>query len=279
MRNYIVWSPGFDRSSGGICVLHRLAVELQKRGLKVFINTEKQNPHWPRIYLWEQKVFMQFPDSIAIYPEIIQGNPFYAHTVVRYLLNIPGACSANTADSYGKDDILYTYSRLFNTKLGLPDDRVMLCPHIDLNVFYDKHLPRNGRMKYRGKGQQSEDKRLSGYPLLGSKEGFRGDDGQERLAEALSRCSMLYVYDNATAITEIARLCGAPVVIIPDGSYTKEDYQQHEFWNSGGIGWCVEESPIARDTRNSDKMRANYENAEVEFQKRLDLFVETTQRT
>jgi hypothetical protein len=78
-------------------------------------------------------------------------------------------------------------------------------------------------------------------------------------------------------MTEIARLCGCPVVIIPDGSYTKEQYQQHEFWGAGGMGWGVEEAAIARETINSEKMRTAYEEAEKEFQRRLTVFIETTQ--
>ena len=275
MRSYQIWSPGFDRSSGGICVLHRLAVELRKQDLNVFINTDVQNPKWPAIPVWRERVIEK--DDIAIYPEIVSQNPFAANTVVRYLLNTPGSCSPDHSRTWGKDDILYTYSRLFNTKLGLPDDRVMLIPHIDLDVFYDKRLPRNGRLVYRGKGQQPEDKRLSGYPLLGHKESFRGDGGQEMLAEALNRCELLYVLDSATAMNEIARLCGCPVCLVLDDTYTKEEYQQHEFYDAGGFGFGIEEAPIARATINSELMRSDYEVAEAEFQKRLDIFIQTTQ--
>ena len=275
MRSYIIWAPPFDRSCGGVVCLHRLAVELQKRGEHVFMNTEHQNPKWPAISMYRAGLVDY--DDIAIYPEVLSGNLFMVKTVVRYLLNIPGACSPDYSSSYGENDLFYTYSRLFNTKLGLPDDRVLLTPHIDLNIFYDKHLPRNGRMKYRGKGQQPEDKRLSGYPLLGNKEGFRGDDGQERLAEALNRCELLYCYDNATAMTEISRLCGCPVIIIPDGSYTKEQYEQHEFWWAGGIGWDIFEAAIVRATINSDLMRGYYMNAERTFQDNLTHFINKTQ--
>ena len=271
-KAYLVWAPPFDESSGGIKVLHRLAGELQKRGFDVFLNTEAQNKKWDNVPVYR---YDAIGHDIAIYPEIVSGNPFDAKTVVNYLLNIPGACSPDYSSTWGKDDLFYTYSRLFNTKIGLPDDRVLLVPHINLSVFYDKHLPRTGRAVYRGKGSDRE--LLRQYPLLGGKESFRGDEGQERLSDMLNRITMLYVLDNATAMTEIARLCGCPVVIVPDGSYTKEQYQQHEFWPAGGIGWGVEESAIARATIDSEKMRSVYEEAEIEFQRRLTNFIEVTQ--
>jgi O-antigen biosynthesis protein len=278
MRSYLIYAPPFDQSSGGVVVLHRLSVELKKRGCNVLLSTDKQNPRWPKIYLWEEKTFIQNPEAIAIYPEIIFGNPFHTETVVRYLLNIPGRCGGPDNFSNSDNEMFYTYSNLFNTKLQLPPDHVMLIPHIDLNVFYDRHLKRSGRLKYFGKRISVDDPRLARIPVVGSKEGFRGDEGQNRLAEQLNKCEMLYCYDNATALTEIARLCGCPVVIIPDGSYTYPEYRQHEFWKSGGIGWDILESPVARETINSDLMRSDYEEAEKVFQKKLTDFIEITQK-
>jgi O-antigen biosynthesis protein len=271
-RSYLIWAPPFDRSAGGIIVLHRFAVELQKRGMNVSISTDVQNPCWPEIPSFG---FQLHPSAIAIYPEIIFGNEYNCRTVVRYLLNVPGVIGGPT--TFDKTDILYTYSRLFNTKIGLSEDRVMLCPHIELDAFYDMKLPRSGRMVYRGKGQQPDDPRLNKYPLIGHKESFRGDDGQKRLAESLNRCELLYCYDNATAMTDISRLCGCPVVLIPDGSYSWQDYKQYEFWGSGGFGYGIIESSVARATMDSARMRADYEKAEVLFQEKLTEFIALTQ--
>jgi len=271
MKPYVVFSPAFDRSSGGIVCLHRLAVELQRRGEQVYLNTEIQNSAWDKVPIWKN----DNPDSIAILPEILFSNPFVSKTVVHYLLNLPGQCGG--PKEMPTDGICYTYSRLFNTKLCLPNSQVLLTPTIDLSVFYDMKLKRDGRCVYRGKGQQPLDSRLSCYPLLGEKEGFKGEGGQKRLAEKLNRTEMLFSLDDATAITELSRLCGCPVIIVGSNTYTKNDYQQHEFWDCGGICWEVEEAAIARSTIDSEKMRAAYEEAEIEFQRRLTNFIEVTQ--
>jgi O-antigen biosynthesis protein len=277
-RSYLVYAPPFNESSGGIKAMHRLAVELQKRGQEVFINTDKQNPHWPKIPTFGKGLpVITVSDAIAIYPEIVSGNPFDTRTVVRYLLNVPGACSPDYRSTWDTDDILFTYSRLFNTKLKLPDNRVMLIPHIDLEVFYDRKLKSPERLVYRGKGQQKEDERLKQFSPLGGKEDFRGDDGQKRLADSLNRCELLYCYDNATAMTEIARLCGCPVVLIPDGSYSEADYHKHEFWNCGGLGYGVLESSYSRMSQSSSRVKEFYETAEKMFQERLTDFINLTQ--
>jgi hypothetical protein len=272
-KPYFIWAPSFDNASGGIVVMHRMAVELQKRGECVYINTPVQNKKWDMVLVMEDGI----PESIAVYPEIIQGNPFGAETVVRYLLNIPGVCGGpNSLAGYSDTDFFFIYSQIYNSKIGLPEEDILFCPHLELDRFYDKHIKRCGRMVYRGKGTQP-DHPLCNYPLLGKKEGFRGEDGQDKLCDLLNKCELLYVYDNCTAMTDIARLCGCPVVIIPDGSYTKEQISVGGNWEAGGIGWGVEEAAIARYTIDSQKIRAGYQYAEIEFQKRLTRFIEVTQ--
>jgi hypothetical protein len=280
-KSYLIYSPPYDHSSAGIKVLHRLAVELQKRGENVFINTVIQNKKWPIVPYFDkvdiEKKEPILQNAIAIYPDIIHDNNFNAKTVVRWMLNIPEYSGGPPIDTYPKTDIFYTYSRLFNTRLGLPDDRVLLCPSIDLSVFYDMHIPRSGRLVYRGKGQQPDNPLLAQYPSLGGKESFKGDDGQNRLRERLNKTEMLYVYDNATAITDIARLCGCPTVIVPDGLYSRKDYEQHELWHAGGIGYDLIEAPIARATIDSEYMAKYYAELEAKFQERLSEMIELTQ--
>jgi len=257
-------------------VLHRLAVELQKRGKDVFINTEVQNPKWDKI---RTKFPMTYDHEgeVAIYPDIIHSNIWGSKTVVRWMLNIPEYSGGPPIDTYPKSDLFFTYSHLFNTRLGLPDDRILLCPSIDLSMFYDMHTPRAGRLVYRGKGQQPDNPLLAQYPSLGGKESFKGDDGQNRLRERLNKTEMIYVYDNATAITDIARLCGCPVILLPNGLYSRKDYEKHELWHAGGIGYDLIEAPIARATIDSEYMAKCYAELEVKFQNDLGKFIELTQ--
>ena len=56
-------------------------------------------------------------DFVAIYPEIIHGNPAKAKTVVRYLLNKPGVMSSGGIPgptSFAPDEITYVFSKMIS---------------------------------------------------------------------------------------------------------------------------------------------------------------------
>ena len=114
--------------------------------------------------------------------------------------------------------------------------------------------------------------------MLGRKDSFRGHNGADILRENLNHTELLYCYDNSTAICDIARLCGCPVVIIPDGSYTKEQRKVSESWNCGGIGFGLEEEQHAIDTIDSEKIRKWFIEAEASFQDKLTDFITETQK-
>ncbi len=213
-RPYLIYAPPFSNASAGIIVLHRLAFELYKLGIEVYINTYQQNPRYatiPHISKCDKS-----KNPIAVYPEIVWGNPFECSTVVRFVLHTPGYWGG--PKEFGKDDILFVYSGFGTLKdeLGLDDDHVLYVPTVDTGIFYDKKQPRLGRYVYRGKGKQPDHIVSKLYPLIGGKESFVGEEKQRELADKLNHCECLYSYDVVTTLTEIARLCGCPVVLIPD---------------------------------------------------------------
>src|SRR5271157_2585607 len=202
MKQYLIYSPPFDRSSGGIVVMHRIADSLKHRGMDARLISRSVADLYS----------MPFPpapeEAIAIYSEIVYGNPFNCVTVVRMILNTPGVFGG--PKGFPKDDIRFVYSRLFNTKERLPEDRVLYIPCLDLNTFYDMGLERSVVLYYRGKGTQPDHPKLKYTVPLGGKEDFRGQNRQEALREMLNRCRLLYVYDEVSCMTDIARLCGCP---------------------------------------------------------------------
>ena len=129
MKCYCVYAPPYTISSAGIIVMHRLAHELAERGMDVFMNTDRQNPKYPFLPLAHQWCHRQREEKIAIYPEIVHGDPFYAGTVVRYILNVPGRC-CNGPTSFPSSDLLYAYSFVWIKESGLPIpmDNIYLFP-------------------------------------------------------------------------------------------------------------------------------------------------------
>jgi O-antigen biosynthesis protein len=257
VRPYLVWSFDYYPDSAGQKTMHRLCHELNRAGQTAFVAYEKRNPDWKTPF--RSRRWMS-GDWIAVYPEIVKGNPWKAPRVVRYVLNNPGKLGGDT--TYAPSEIVYVFHELFNDP-GVPPERIMFLPTIELDIYTDRHEPREGALYYVGKGQKTRD--LDAVELTNDMK----RDGHN-LADLLNRATVLYTFDNVTAMTIIARLCGCPVVLIPDGTYIRETFD--EMVASPGLGWDEMPEPF-----DSDVIRAN-EVAQYEaFRERLTDFIRVTQ--
>jgi hypothetical protein len=250
---YLVWS--FDYYDDSACqkTMHRLCHELNEAGQEAYVAYQLRNPAWntpchspPLDGEW-----------IAIYPEIIKGNPWKAPRVVRYVLNNPGRLGGDKV--YDSSEIVYVFHESFND-VGVPPERILHLPTIELDLYYDRHLPREGAVFYVGKGQQTRD--LRGTEIT-------NDLKRDRplLAETLNRATVMYTFDNVTAMVDIARLCGCPVVLIPDG-----EHQPEQFDLSDGLGWDEIPPPFDSDVIRGQQL-ALYD----AFRERLKDFITVTQ--
>lgn len=272
MFPYIIWAPPFDRRSGGCKVLHALAHELNVRGITAYLNTSAQNPPWRSPSLTNDPAISAIASSgaIAIYPEIIFGNPFNCRTVVRWVLNIPGKISG--PKEYPSEDLVYIFTRSYDVFGGLEDKYVLHYPQVELDIFYDMHLPRKGVCFYVGKGAATPripetahaTEITRGWPVE-----------QKDLADLFRKSELFIVYDNATSLQDNARLCGCPVVHVP--GYCSLDGVVPELgWD--GMGWGMQELEKAKATMNSEKLRQEYIRLKEIFSQRLGLFIEDTQK-
>lgn len=265
MFPYVVYTPAYDPRSGGIKVLHRLVHELNERGVPAFC-TGPGNPEWN-----EPPTHGMIEGAIAVYPEIVHGNPFGAKTVARWVLNVPGRLAGPT--EYDSSEIVFPYKNCFN-QWNYPNDRVLLLPAIDTDIFVDKHQNRDIKAFYVGKGHAT--------PMVPETEGLyeiRKEDtaDQHKLADLLNRIEILYIYDNITALWDCARLCGCPVVIIPNGELTEEDLENDEL-PAAGLALGVENCDRAVFTINSADFREAYLGLFNVFQDRLGTFIDLTQK-
>ena len=276
MNSYFVWLPDWSNVSGGGALLHSFAVRLYSLGMDVYVNSNKQNPLWDKIPTFESfKGSME--NVIAVYPEVTHGNPYNAKHVARYLLHIPGFFGG--PKEFDKNDILFTHSTIFNCRIKLPEERLIRIPYINTDMFFDQKLNRDKVFAYRNKGTHYPHPDLKGIPLLGTGFDFNGNEGQLRLADLLNKTKILYCYDNITVMSDIARLCGCPVVIIPDPFWKEEEIKSMDNWSEGGIGYGLVEEKKAKQTIDSMKMRNYYrETFEQNSYHDLKRFVEITQK-
>lgn len=283
MRPYLVGVPAYDPRSGGCKVIHRLAHELNARGQEAYVTHKKTNPKWntphysvarnsdrlhdgligefePTYQEWRDT-----RDAISVYPEITFGNPMGTRTVARYLLNNAGKISGPR--NYESSDLIFPFSRMFND-FNLPELRIMFLPVLNTNIFKDEHRERTHVSFYQGKTYQKSHYEETKNAIQIHRE---TSDNQYELSAILQTSTVLYCFDNITGMTEIARLCGCPVVIIPNGEYTKEQYDKHEMgWD--GLGWGEIPPPF-----DSAKFMERYKELYQIFLQKLDNFIEITQ--
>jgi O-antigen biosynthesis protein len=252
-RPYLVWTFDYYHDSAGQKTMHRLAHELNLAGQHAFVAYEKRNPAW-------QTPYHPAPlpgDWIAVYPEIIKGNPWRAPRVARWVLNNPGKLGGDKV--YDPLEMVFVFAELFND-IGVSPERILYLPTIELDLYADRHESRAGEVFYVGKGQQTRD--LPG--ALEITNDLKRD--QRLLADTLNHARVLYSFDNVTAMARIALLCGCPVVMIPDG------VTQPDLIAGPGIGWDEMPQPF-----DSGVIRAQELAAYETFRERLAYFIRITQ--
>ena len=257
IKPYIIFTPPFKITSGGIRVMWGIYGWLLAKGQIVYANET-----------------IQGQDSIAIYPEVIHGNPLEATKIVRYILNKPGLMGKGTPGTstfvpgptqFDPSDELYYFSRLFGK--AKDQNHYMFLPIINTYLFRDQGKKRTKIAYFVGKGVNTN---IHPQNAILIDRNFAQD--QQALADLLNECEMLYCYDFVTAMTEVSRLCGCRVIIIPS-VYTRKQFESYEP-GLNGISWGKDEEIKL----NTQAFRNHYLKMKEEFDKKLDMFISNTQK-
>jgi hypothetical protein len=196
---YVIVAPVYRNSSAGVRALYRLKDELIKRGYDVTVCQGGDRVPY---------------GSIVVYPEIVDGNPLNAKTVIRYVLNTPGLLGGDK--EYDESEIVFTYHPSYY------DAPVLTVPTIE-DFFQDEGLPRAGACFWVGKGIN--------IPRIPETDGlmeitYTWPKTREELANLLNTKVVFYSYDNNTALNAEAKKCGCKVVVIggemPDADYDEK---------------------------------------------------------
>ena len=212
---------------------------------------------------------------VGIYPEIYYGNDMGAPTVVRYILNKPGVMAKYGIPGpkeFDSNDRIYVFSRIYDT-FNSPEEKILFLPILNLNLFRDQKKARRGACLFIGKGQNLDTYETLGLSRL-TKE-IALDQG--KLADFLNQFEVMYSFENPTAMNEIARLCGCRVIFIPERAnlvYTQEELATKYEPGMTGVAWGGDnDTPF-----DVEAFRSHYMSLRRLFSKRLDRFIEDTQR-
>lgn len=204
---YYIWAPPYTHTSSGVITLHLLCHALNEEGEVAYIVPSSYtgfslNPalNTPLLPIEYQNFYGQ--DFIAVYSDVIKGNPFNAKHVVRYLLAPRGA--------YGGDSVFPDTDQVWGCLPSIAEN-VLRLPVTDTSIFYppEKSAARSGSCFYSHKYEMHGNQPLLG--ITGSSTRLTGSP--EQLADILRKSAACYLYELTASITEAA-LCGCPVILV-----------------------------------------------------------------
>lgn len=238
VTGYEIWIGGYFHMSGGIRALHILRDELCARGLEAWMSHERHDKN-----------------ALAVYPEIVKGNPEGYERFVRWYLN--------------KEDP--TPDLTFAWEAGMGDYPLLTVDIIERDLFRPGTGNRRGVAYWVGKGVKDERFIPDGAVEI-SRYNF---PTRPELAKFMQGLDYLISFDPFTAVNVEAVCCGTPVLIrSQDPRWTRSMVQAHG-WTPFGVAWSMEELHEARG--NVRLAFDHYDSLRAVFQQRIDQFVELTQ--
>ncbi len=193
-------------------------------------------------------------ECIAVYPEIIDGNPLQAGHAVRWLLHRPGFHSDGV--SLDSNELTFFYQKVFaEGLLGIPEDNLLQVRWLRTDVYRDEGFAgRSGRCRMVRKGANTFTPEMAegdAAPLL---------DGRSHaeIAAIFNRCTHFYCHDPYTMYLYYAALCGCIPVVIPQPGLDADTWRAG-FELKQGVAYGDAEIQFAAATRDgllSDMMAA-----------------------
>lgn len=290
-HSYIIYSPLYTDTSGGILVLHRLASLLRDAGETVRLwpfdlpAPDNHSMHsWVHWYRKRLKRFLRgrsvksplhiplakatdVSQSIVVYPEIVSGNPLGSKRVVRWLLNKPSPQLANT---YGHDECFFYFLPQFDVPEATHGDAQQL--HV-LELMRELYMNTNKRprdqvcyMVRKGKDRSldqhpSTAKCLDGLP-------------HKQIAKCFSQSHMFISYDLYTFYSRYAAMSGCISVVVPQPGLSKTQWRPEEMGRLG-IAYGIQDIDWAVQTR--DRLLSHLDEAESDSRRSVERFVQLTQ--
>lgn len=184
-------------------------------------------------------------DTVAIYPEIVAGNPLGAINIVRWLLHRPGYITKKV--SYGTGELYFDYNA-FSDGFGISGSKIskkklFIAKYPD--YFYNqlgalqKEL-RTGSAHCIRKGKEKKFVHSSDSILI---------DGlnHEEISKIFKRVKTFISYDAKTMYSKLAAVCGADSIVIPDEGISKKEWEPNPV-HSYGIAYGFDDLENARQT-------------------------------
>lgn len=242
MIDFLIWSPEYDDSSGGIIALHKLADLIAKQGESCYILSNNTIENSSAKTLKDlQNVSLDINKTMMVYPEIVNGNPNGAKHITRWLLNTPGVCGGNGI--FDDNDLVYKYYDYFQAPDETKVKGELRTFNLKLNQFYNKNLKREGECYIIKKGKNKTlDKH---HPQSINIDTYINDD---YLVEIFNTKETFISYDSMCFHLQQAALCGCVPIVIPDKGISKEEFIKKAPVNKYGVAYGFDDIDHAKTT-------------------------------
>lgn len=289
-KKYLIFSPTYSETVGGVVVLHKLCSILNNLGYESYLypsflpyrHSKKNGIREILRYLKNKVLFITnsyktnidfntpiytgnkskiSDDFIVIYPEVVFGNPLNAKNVVRWLLHQPGFHTGEIC--YGKNELYFKFNSAinnFNFDGSITSKIDLKVIHYPLVYYNTNDLPdnRHGIAYCIRKGRHKKIQHdLCGSILIDGK-------SHREVSEIFKSVDTFISYDTYTAYSIFAVLCGCNSVVIPDDDVSKEAWYPLEI-DRYGLSYGFNELDNAKKTAHLVK-----EHVEKEEKKSID---------
>ncbi|WP_029461556.1 glycosyltransferase [Serpentinimonas barnesii] len=269
---YYIVAPAYAERSAGVRLLHQLCSLLNRLGFEAYVQSPQTSGElWtpqltPGIQLAHWKAGKV---PVVVYPEVAARHALELGLAVRYLLYYPGVHGGPKA--FDPDTLVF---KLAADVLYPGGDNLEL-PTIDTALFQPPPAgtPRDRVLYYYN--------RYSG--LLRD----FGPDAVEispkkpkslsETAALYQRARVLYAYEYSTAAQE-ARLCGCPVVYLPNEERLPTLDRLIGFWGLAGLAWGDEPDQVLQAQRSVGDFPEQYAQSMAHWREDLIAFIEKTQQ-
>ena len=243
---YVIYSPPYHEDNGGAIAMHKLCDLLNKQGHEsviypFFPQFNVNKPIGSSVYIVKkyikERMFGVFEtnrefctpvvdevdidNDIAIYPEIVYGNPLGVRRVVRWLMNRPGFFTGRRG--YGGDDLFFYYQSAFLPEgENFPLGGELKIIHLN-RVYKDRgNYNRQGSCYLMRKGK--------GRNIVHNLNESRLIDGlsHAEVADIFNSRKIFISYDLYTMYSRYAAVCGCLSVVVPDPKISKKKWRPEE---------------------------------------------------
>lgn len=267
---YYIVAPAYQSNHFGSRILHELCSLLNQSGYEAYVETPSiSGGLWTPLLTAAVRAahYKAKKKPIVIYPDAIKGHPLKLGLIVRCM--VAGANAEQVKKTFISHELVYEcqpsdYPEVAQLLMPVTDSDLFTCPDNQADrqtviVFIDGYT---GSIWQHG----------SDVVQISQKDGKT----TEELKAIYQKAQVLYSYEWSVATIE-ARLCGCPVVFVPNAQCLPNRHPAIDFYGCAGSAWGLESSALNEAKATLGMFRSQYLKAVSGWQIQLSAFIEKTQ--